>query len=330
MKSAIEYLGIFLLNGKGRERMNQNKNFFWNKPVVVCIFAILCCCLWGSAFPSIKLGYQWWEIASDDTASQILFAGCRFSLAGVITILLGSILQKKLLVPNGKAIKQIFVLALFQTALQYFFFYIGLANTTGVKASIITSANVFLAIIMASIIFHQEKLQIQTVIGCILGFMGVILVNMQAGFININVNILGDGAIFVSALSAAISSVFIKKFSQESNPVMLSGYQFFLGGIILITGGIGFGGSIHTESFNGIWILLYLAMLSAVAYTIWGILLKYNPVSKVTIYGFANPIAGVLLSMLILQEKQEAGLIIVLALLLVSVGIYLVNRVSKK
>lgn len=307
--------------------MYQKKKSFWNKPIIVCIFAILCCCLWGSAFPSIKLGYQWWEIDSSNTGSQILFAGCRFTLAGIITIILGSILQQKFLLPTKKAVKQIFVLALFQTAVQYFFFYIGLANTTGVKASIITSVNVFLAIIIASIIFRQEKLQLQTVAGCFLGFVGVILVNIQSGTLNASISILGDGAIFISALSAAISSVFIKKFSQMSNPVMLSGYQFFIGGIILIVVGFGFEGRIHADSLNDIFILIYLALLSAIAYTIWGILLKYNPVSKVSIYGFANPVAGVLLSAFILHEKQEGGLKTLVALLFVSVGIYMVNRI---
>lgn len=304
----------------------EKKDIFWKRTGVVCIFAILCCCLWGSAFPSIKVGYEWWQISSDDVGAQILFAGSRFSLAGILTIILGSALQKKILKPAVDNIGKILVLAFFQTAIQYFFFYTGLANTTGVKASIITSANVFLAIIIASILMHQEKMNLQIILGCILGFLGVVLVNLRTGGKDLSINLNGDGAILLSAISSAISSVFIKKFSQKTNPVMLSGYQFFVGGLNLIISGIALGGRIQTNSFKGVAILLYLAMLSAIAYTLWGILLKYNPVSKVSVFGFANPIAGVILSTIILNERQEGGFLLLISLLFVSVGIYMVNK----
>ena len=59
----------------------QEKTEWMQKPVVVWLGAMLCCFLWGSAFPCIKIGYKLWEINSLDTASQILFAGMRFLLA---------------------------------------------------------------------------------------------------------------------------------------------------------------------------------------------------------------------------------------------------------
>ena len=77
---------------------------------------------------------------------------------------------------------------------------------------------------------------------------------------------------------------------------------------------------------SGIGLLVYLALVSAVAYSLWGILLKYNPVSRVTVFGFMNPVFGVLLSALLLGETDQAsGILGLLSLLLVSVGIYVVN-----
>ncbi len=52
-----------------------------------------------------------------------------------------------------------------QTIAQYVFFYIGLAHTTGVKASIVEGVNVFVAIIVASLIFRQEKLTVKKIVG---------------------------------------------------------------------------------------------------------------------------------------------------------------------
>ena len=86
------------------------------------------------------------------------------------------------------------------------------------------------------------------------------------------------------------------------------------------------GGHITKVTPAGIGLLVYLAMVSAVAYSLWGILLKYNPVSRVTVFGFMNPVFGVLLSALLLGEKDQAsGILGLLSLLLVSVGIYVVN-----
>lgn len=134
----------------------MNKNTLTKTPVV-CGLAILCCILWGSATPSIKIGYEVFHIASNDTASQILFAGMRFVLAGILTILFGSILSRKVLIPKKKSALPIIKLAMVQTILQYVFFYIGHAHTSGVKAAIINGSNVFLAILFAVIIFKYEK-----------------------------------------------------------------------------------------------------------------------------------------------------------------------------
>ena len=86
------------------------------------------------------------------------------------------------------------------------------------------------------------------------------------------------------------------------------------------------GGHITKVTPSGIGLLVYLALVSAVAYSLWGILLKYNPVSRVTVFGFMNPVFGVLLSALLLGETDQAsGILGLLSLLLVSVGIYVVN-----
>ena len=61
---------------------------------------------------------------------------------------------------------------------------------------------------------------------------------------------------------------------------MLSAYQFIFGGIVLAAAGIVMGGRINTVNPAGIGLLIYLALVSAVAYSVWGILLKYNPVSR--------------------------------------------------
>lgn len=300
------------------------------KAPVVCALAILCCILWGSATPSIKIGYEVFTIASDDTASQILFAGMRFVLAGFLTVLFGSILSRKVLVPKKKSLAPIVKLAMVQTILQYVFFYIGHAHTSGVKAAIINGSNVFLAILFAVLIFKYEKMTWVKLLACIAGFAGIVIINLTGSGFDMSVSLAGEGAILVSAAAYALSSGMIKKYSQNENPVTLSGYQFFIGGLVMCIAGLVAGGRVTGFNVTSTALLIYLAMISSVAYTVWGILLKYNPVAKVTVFGFTNPIFGVILSAIFLGEKNQAfGIQGIIALALVSFGIFIINKAKE-
>lgn len=304
----------------------NNKNTLTKTPVVFAL-AILCCILWGSATPSIKIGYKVFDIASSDTASQILFAGMRFVLAGILTILFGSLLSRKVLLPQKKSVPMILKLAMVQTVLQYIFFYIGHAHTSGVKAAIINGSNVFLAILFAVIVFKYEKMTLIKVLACILGFAGIVIINLTGEGIDMKLSFAGEGAILISAAAYALSSGMIKKYSQQENPVVLSGYQFFAGGLVMCTAGFIAGGRICVFTGASIALLIYLAMISSVAYTVWGILLKYNPVGKVAVFGFTNPIFGVILSAIFLKEGGQAfGVQGIAALVLVSIGIFIINK----
>ena len=145
-------------------------------------------CVLGECVPCIKLGYQFFQIDSTDTATQILFAGCRFAIAGLLTILFGSVLNRRWLFPKKQSWLLVVKLSLFQTILQYLFFYIGLAHTTGVKSSIIVGTNVFVSIVVASFIFRQEKMTIAKAMGCLIGFAGVVIVNLNGSGLDRNMS----------------------------------------------------------------------------------------------------------------------------------------------
>lgn len=302
----------------------KTNNHVLQKTGALVVTAIFCCLLWGSAFPSIKVGYQLFEIPSNDSMSQILFAGIRFTLAGVMTVLAGSVLQKKMLKPSKKTVPKILVLSLFQTVLQYIFFYIGVAHITGVKGSIVNAVNVFFTILVSCLLFRLEKLNRQKLIGCIIGFAGVIIINLGGQF-EMRFTMLGDGFLIISAFAYALSSVLIKIYGKDENPVLLSGYQFFVGGLIMIAAGYLMGGRIYAVTASGLALLLYMGFISAGAYTLWSLLLKYNPVSKVAVFGFFTPIFGVILSAIILGESTNFQWKTFFALVFVCVGIIIVN-----
>ena len=325
--------------------MSTTQKHILQKSSVLIICALICTALWGSAFPCIKAGYQLFHIASEDTASQMLFAGVRFFFAGILTILIGSVQQKHFLRPKKTAIHKILILALFQTIIQYLLFYVGLAHTTAVKGSILGGTTVLFSLLITCLVFRQEKMTSGKLLGCIIGFIGIIIVNISGAGLGGSFSLLGDGFMILSSLSSAFSAVFFKHFSDE-NPVMLSGYQFGVGGAVLAIVGKSMGGTLAGFAQNGnladtgngllqsssismlapILLLTYMALISAVAYSLWGLLLKYNPVSKVTVFGFMIQVFGVILSSIFVKESNSFGLQTLLALVLVCAGIFLVNR----
>ncbi len=299
------------------------KKLLTNKAVVFLI-AMICCLLWGSAFPCIKLGCQFSGISAGDTFSQILYAGLRFILAGIFALIIGSAVVRRPLIISKNSLHKAIKLSCFQTILQYTFFYIGLSRSTGMKSSVITASNVFLSIIVAALIFKAEKLTFRKIIGCIVGFSGVIMINLSG--ISGGFRLTGEGFVFLSALSYAFSAALMKKYSLTEDPVLLSGWQFIIGGSFMTAAGIFLGGRITVINKEGILMLLYLAFVSAAAFSLWGTLIKYNNVSTVSVFGFMNPVFGVILSSVILSEKSSAGFTgITAALLLVAAGIVIVN-----
>jgi len=307
---------------------NTKGSVFFTNPIVLTAIALLCCALWGSATPFIKIGYGL-LLPEKDVPSTILFAGIRFFFAGLLTIIIFSIARKKLLVPKKENLGRVGIVCIFQTVLQYIFFYVGLANTSGVKGTILTGSSTFFAIIISSLIFRQEKLTAKKIVACVLGLGGIVAINLNG--LNLSMNFLGDGFAIFSAISLAISSVLIKKFSAHEDPVTISGYQFVAGGAFMVALGLILGGKIKLGSFGGIMVLVYLSFLSAIAYSLWGILLKSNPVSKVTVFSFTTPVFGVLLTLLLLNEDSKVSIVnIIIALLLVSLGIFILNYSKAK
>ena len=307
----------------------NNTEAIFKNPFVITLIALICCALWGSATPFIKLGYQYlmpWK----DVPSTLLFAGIRFTAAGALTVLIYSIGRRKLLYPKRENLYRIGVLSCFQTILQYLFFYIGLANTTGVKGTIASGSSTFFAIIISALIFRQEKLTVKKVVACLLGFAGIVAVNFSGLFGDgapaFSMNFLGDGFVIFSAIANGFSAVFIKRFSKHEDAVVLSGSQFILGGAVMCIVGLASGGRLDFSDVRGSLVLLYLAFLSAIAYSLWGLLLKYNHVSRITIFSFTTPVFGVLLTELMLSEDSTVQpLYLVIALLLVCAGILTLN-----
>ena len=312
--------------------LEQQKTPLFARPMVMVAVAILCCALWGSATPAIKTGYRLLEV--EGVPSIMLFAGIRFFLAGVLTVLIVSVARRKILFPKKENWGRVMTVSAFQTVIQYILFYLGLAYTSGIKGPVSSGTTAFFSLLLAASIFKQEKLTAKKIIACVMGFVGIVIINLDGlSFSGEWLDLMGVGFVVLSTIAYAVSSVLIKRYSTYEDPVTISGYQFIIGGAFMAIVGFAIGGSITLTSLGGVLDLIYLALLSAIAYSLWGLRLKHNPVSKVTVFTCATPIFGTILTMLLLPGESNAvnPVNLVITLFLVSSGILLLNyRKSEK
>ena len=269
----------------------------------------------------------------------MLFAGGRFIIAGIMVIAGMSIARGKFLHPEARDIKAVLLLSLFQTILQYLFFYQGLSKASGVTCSIVFASGNFIAVLFSSLLFRSEKLTPRKVFGCLAGFIGVAVINLGSGDTEgLAFSLGGEGCILVSAVAASMSTCLVGTLGKRHDPVMLSGWQFLVGGIVLACAAAAAGGSLEipglseagqpdlTRMLPAVGLLLYMGFISAMAYSLWSRLLTVHPVSRASVFGFMNPIFGFFLSALLLDEgKLVNPTTAALALALVCGGIIVVN-----
>ncbi len=300
-------------------------NPFTRRPVVL-LLAILSCLLWGSAYPAIKHGYTLLGIGTEDVGSQLVFAGVRFALAGLV-LLAGLALRGTAPVYASlrAELGPLVLLGLTLTGLHYLFFYIGLAHTTGVKGSIVVGSSTFFSVLLAHFLYANDRLSRRRIAGVATGFAGVVLVNFRGAGLDLDFTVRGEGFVAIAAFLLSAASIYGKRLSQRMNVIAMTGHQLTIGGLALLGAGLALGGSLGTLSPEALLLLAYMVLLSSVAFALWSLLLKHNRVGSVAVYSFLIPVFGALLSALFLGERI-LDLRHLAALALVCAGIWTVHR----
>ncbi|URN99690.1 DMT family transporter [Leclercia adecarboxylata] len=296
---------------------------------IVFASATLCCLLWGSSYPAIKSGYELFQIAANDIPSKVVFAGYRFVFAGLLLLLFALAQRKPIGRLSPRQFGQLTVLGLTQTAIQYTFFYIGLAYTTGAKGSIMNATATFFSVMLAHFIYQNDRISYNKALGCILGFAGVMIVNFNSGLQDFHFVWNGDGFVVLAAFILSAATLYGKRISQTVDPMVMTGWQLAIGGVMLVVGGYITGGTLAVPSVKAAAILGYLTLLSSVAFALWSLLLKHNRVSMIAPFNFLVPVAGTVLSAIFLGENI-LEIKYAVALVLVCSGIWWVNKESGK
>ena len=125
-----------------------------------------------------KVGFNAFGITADMTGSKMLFAGIRFAAAGLIVLSVARSSGRSF--KTSKLIDWRFILAfaLMNTTLHYFFFYVGMSHSEGSRAAILNSLSTFLVVLLACACFKSDKLTSRKILGCAVGFGGILSLNL--------------------------------------------------------------------------------------------------------------------------------------------------------
>lgn len=310
----------------------MTKASIFQRPIWAAIFAFIAAFLWGWAYPLIKLGFAELEITPEMTGSKMLYAGIRFFISGIIILSVARMAHRSFKFKES-AKANIFGSCLFlltftllNTTLHYACFYIGLSHSQGSRAAILNSLSVFVLVILACTFFKSDKLTLRKMIGCTIGFAGILSLNLgdsDSGAFTL----LGDGMIILNALCGACAGLMTRGVGQRVDVFVGTGLSLGIGGILLIISGLLMDGTLPHVTILGLFYLLMLIGISTIGFTLYNKLLTCNPVGKIAIWNSLIPVVGAVTSCLCLYEPFEWKY--VAAATLTTAGIYIINKGKK-
>jgi drug/metabolite transporter (DMT)-like permease len=304
----------------------NNAVSIFQHPVWVVVFALTAAVAWGWAYPLIKLGFEAFSITSDMTGSKMLFAGIRFALSGLIVLAFARSAHRRLTVSGMGGWLYVLTFSLMNTTLHYACFYIGLSHSAGARAAVFNSLGVFMLVLLACAFFKTDRLSMRKVVGCAVGFAGVVVLNFGGGESG-QFTLLGDGMIILNALCSAVAGLMTRGLGRHTDVFVGTGYSLAIGGVLLVIPGLLMGGTLPKVTGTGLLILFLLIAISTIGFTLYNKLLSCNPVGKVAIFNSLIPVVGAVTSCLCLHEPFYIKY--VLAVLLSAGGIYIINRGKK-
>ncbi|MCP3659232.1 MAG: DMT family transporter [Bacteroidetes bacterium] len=303
----------------------NNQHTILAKKLNMVILAIIVCTLWGSAPPLLKLSFDLFQITQQDFFSRILFGGYRFLLAGIFIVLFVKFFNTR----NNKLTKQVFkhafLLGLIMTFCQSLCFYTGLMFVKAMTSSVLMSSSIFINVGLALIFLKDEHFNYLQFTGLLIGLWGIIIFgNTSFSFIT-EFSLKGEGLLILGQLCNSIGMIYFKKIKNEVSIPLVTGVQTTFGALLLIILGLSFGGNVNILISNkATLIFTYLVILSALSFSIWTSLIKYNNIHDISVFLFLIPVIGSVTSYFIFGEAFTINKII--SLVLISFAILIVNK----
>ena len=292
--------------------MNKSQN---STLVVLAFFSIYF--IWGSTYLLNKVAVS--------ELPPFMLASIRFISAGILIFILCKILGISLSITKNQFLNTVIAGFLFLAfgngvvvwALKYV--------DSGFAALQISAQPLVVLLLMW--IIDGKTIKPMSLVGVVLGIIGIYLLVSQKEIINQENSILGIGMIFMCLLSWSYGSLFVAKANLPSNYFVNTGYQMLTAGILLMIASNLFGETwsnpIEWSSATQFSMILLVLFGSIVAFTSFNYLLKTVSPEKVATSTYVNPIIALLLGWYFLNEQLTLQSIISAAILLT--GVYFIN-----
>ncbi len=303
------------------------KHKIYSNKVLCVLLGAVVCLLWGSLYSSIKTGYEFFAVDSSDIPSIMLFAGFRFAVSGAIMVAGVSIADKKYVFPLKTRFSAAMVLAvaLSTIVIHYSLQYIAISWITDSSKSSVLKQIGYLFISCFAFLFNKsDKFTVRKVIAGVLGFVGIIVVNMNGGF-TLDFG-WGEVCVIFASFFSVAGNIISKKAYERISPSYLVAHSQFIGGLILTVAGLVMGGRFGQINASGMMLISYIWLSSICSYLLWNQLIKYNDISKMATIKYLEPVFGVLIGGLVRHEDVLklnyllAFVVIILAILVSNVS----------
>ena len=287
--------------------------------IILSFFAIYF--IWGST-------YLWNKIAVSELPAFML-ASIRFITAGSLIFIISKLLGYSLAITKKQFYNVCIVGFLFLTFGNGVMVWALKFVDSGFAALEVSAQPLVVLLLMR--LLQGKKIQPMSVVGVVLGILGVFLLVGQNEIITQEGAVLGMVLIFLCMLSWSFGSLFVGKADLPSNFFVNTGYQMLTAGICLciISQSIGETWSYPTTwAPKVVWSMLLLILFgSIVTFTAFNYLLRIVSPEKVATSSYVNPIVAMLLGWYFL--KEEVSLQSVFASLLLLTGVFFINTKKK-
>lgn len=287
--------------------------------VGACLSALSCAVLWGGLAVAVRF--------TQDSIPPLATAGLRFSIATVL-IAVTTLLQGLSLSVNRKQLAAIVPLGVL-LFLQIGSFHSGMAHTNSSHGSVmIGSYPVFVALV-AHFLLHGDRVSPGKLMGLLLAFAGLVVIfaggegSSTAGAEQ--PTLFGDTIVLGSSFLIGVNTVLSKRALAHM------GVRQLLFWTNLIATSLFFASSrlVESESWQftsaAVWGLIYQGVVVAwLCFLIWTALLRHHRASQVAVFGFAQPLCGMLFGIWLRGDPMTVTLAI--GGMAVAGGIVLVAR----
>ena len=269
------------------------------------LLAITSCLLWSTAFAGIKIGL--------DYATPLQFGGTRFFIAGLLVFPLAYRYNPRYFRIIRDNLGVILLLALMQTLLHNTMFYTGINMIPAAVAAIVIGSQPLFIAMVANFFMPGERMTLYKTGAILLGIAGVALVSFGKDPRSVTGHVALAGILLVLGVNvlSGFSNILVAREKGRVPPLVISSSSMMLGGAALFLVSIPLEG-LHFEPRPSIYYLslTWLSMLSAIAISIWTILLKRPGivVSDLNLWKFLIPLFGALFSWIILPEERPQAL----------------------